>query len=147
MEVVRQRLRVYHQRTAPLIDYYEGHGKVAVVDGEAAIEDVSKQIDEEDGKTAVNATGGALASGLHVVVPGGVPRIVQVCPDVESSRWAVERFAESVTVLADDDDVDRMIDVNLRAPIRLMREGSSSNSANEASRSARPKPTRFSMSS
>jgi adenylate kinase len=45
-ETVKNRLEVYHTQTAPLIDYYEGHGKVAVVDGEAPIENVSKQIDE-----------------------------------------------------------------------------------------------------
>lgn len=43
---VKTRLEAYHSETAPLIGYYENAGKVARVDGEAAIESVSKQIDE-----------------------------------------------------------------------------------------------------
>lgn len=43
---VKNRLMAYHTQTAPLIMYYKGQGKVAVIDGEAPIEEVSRQIDE-----------------------------------------------------------------------------------------------------
>jgi adenylate kinase len=43
---VKTRLDAYHTETAPLIGYYESADKVVRVDGEAPIEDVSKQIDE-----------------------------------------------------------------------------------------------------
>ena len=44
-ETVKTRLDAYHQQTAPLIDYYRSQGKVATVDGEASIEQVTEQID------------------------------------------------------------------------------------------------------
>jgi adenylate kinase len=45
-ETVKTRLKAYHEQTAPLINYYKQHGKVATVDGEASIEVVSREIDE-----------------------------------------------------------------------------------------------------
>jgi adenylate kinase len=42
---VKNRLKIYHQQTAPLIDYYRKRGKVAVIDGELSIEKVSKEMD------------------------------------------------------------------------------------------------------
>ena len=33
---IRQRLKVYHEQTAPLIGYYEGKGKLRTVDGDCA---------------------------------------------------------------------------------------------------------------
>jgi adenylate kinase len=51
-ETVKTRLRAYHTQTAPLITYYEEQGKVAKINGEAAIEDVSRQIDEVFAETA-----------------------------------------------------------------------------------------------
>lgn len=44
-ETVAKRLEAYHAQTAPLIDYYKSQGKVATVDGEASIDDVSQEID------------------------------------------------------------------------------------------------------
>lgn len=44
-ETVKHRLQIYHQQTAPLIDYYRKRGKVAVIDGELSIEKVSKEMD------------------------------------------------------------------------------------------------------
>jgi adenylate kinase len=44
-ETVVNRLAAYHKQTAPLIDYYNAQGKVATVDGQASIEDVSNEID------------------------------------------------------------------------------------------------------
>jgi adenylate kinase len=40
-ETVRARLRVYHQQTAPLIDYYRQAGLLVEVDGAGDIETVS----------------------------------------------------------------------------------------------------------
>jgi adenylate kinase len=51
---VKTRLMEYHTQTAPLINYYKKRDKVAIIDGEADIEDVSRQIDEVFGE---NATG------------------------------------------------------------------------------------------
>jgi adenylate kinase len=45
-EKVRKRLEEYHQLTVPLIDYYAKRGKVAVIDGELSIEDVSREMDD-----------------------------------------------------------------------------------------------------
>jgi adenylate kinase len=43
---VGNRLKAYHTQTAPLISYYKDRDKVAIIDGEAAIDDVTRQIDE-----------------------------------------------------------------------------------------------------
>jgi adenylate kinase len=51
-ETVKTRLKAYHTQTAPLISYYREQGKVAMINGEAAIEDVSRQIDEIFEETA-----------------------------------------------------------------------------------------------
>ncbi len=45
-ETVRQRLESYHAQTSPLIDYYEKAGIVKKVDGMAAIDDVTAQIEK-----------------------------------------------------------------------------------------------------
>ena len=46
-ETVRQRLEAYHAQTAPLIEYYEKAGIVRRVDGMAAIDEVTRQIEQE----------------------------------------------------------------------------------------------------
>lgn len=43
-EVVRRRLDVYEEKTAPLIEYYEGLGLLRRVDGDRPIEDVNDGI-------------------------------------------------------------------------------------------------------
>jgi adenylate kinase len=43
-ETVKKRLEVYFAETAPLIEYYRAQGKLAVVKGEGAIEEVEKRI-------------------------------------------------------------------------------------------------------
>ena len=43
-EVVRNRMRVYHEQTAPVIDYYEGRGLLTHVLGDAPIEVVLERI-------------------------------------------------------------------------------------------------------
>jgi adenylate kinase len=45
-ETVKKRLKIYHQETAPLIDYYQKRGKVVVIDGELSIEKVAKEMDK-----------------------------------------------------------------------------------------------------
>ena len=43
-ETVLNRLTVYHQKTAPLIDFYQKEGTLHTVDGSAGLEAVSEQI-------------------------------------------------------------------------------------------------------
>ena len=43
-ETVKNRLRVYHEQTRPLIDYYSGLGSLKTVDGTQPIEDVYSDI-------------------------------------------------------------------------------------------------------
>ncbi|MHB0976245.1 MAG: adenylate kinase [Candidatus Aquicultorales bacterium] len=43
---VRNRLKVYHTQTSPLIDYYKKHGLLANVDGSGSVAEVSKRIEE-----------------------------------------------------------------------------------------------------
>ena len=41
---IRQRLKVYHEQTAPLIGYYEGKGKITTVNGDCPPEEVLASI-------------------------------------------------------------------------------------------------------
>ena len=41
-ETIQQRLAVYHEQTQPLEDYYKAQGKLAVVPGEGAIEEIPR---------------------------------------------------------------------------------------------------------
>ena len=43
-ETVAQRLRVYHQQTAPLVDYYQAQGLLREVDGSKSIQVVTTEI-------------------------------------------------------------------------------------------------------
>lgn len=43
-ETVRDRLKVYHGETAPLIKYYADKGRLVAIDGMASIDDVTSQI-------------------------------------------------------------------------------------------------------
>ncbi|KCV81007.1 adenylate kinase [Actibacterium atlanticum] len=49
-ETVAERLKAYHAETAPLIDYYNGTGKLASVDAMADITDVSQSMSRALGK-------------------------------------------------------------------------------------------------
>ena len=53
-DVVRDRLRVYHEQTAPLVDFYSGHARFRSVDGSQLPDIVASAISE-----AVDSTGGA----------------------------------------------------------------------------------------
>jgi adenylate kinase len=44
-ETVRERLRVYREKTVPLVDYYDARGARIDVDGSGSIEEVSGRID------------------------------------------------------------------------------------------------------
>ena len=43
-ETIRDRLKVYHDQTEPLKDFYQGKGILRVVDGQAGIENTTKQV-------------------------------------------------------------------------------------------------------
>jgi adenylate kinase len=49
-ETLANRLKVYHQNTAPLLEYYKKQGKLVTVDGMLPIAEVTKAIDEVIGK-------------------------------------------------------------------------------------------------
>ena len=44
-EAVRNRLKVYHNQTAPILPYYQARGLLETVDGMAPIEDVAREIE------------------------------------------------------------------------------------------------------
>ncbi|MDR2867403.1 MAG: adenylate kinase [Acholeplasmatales bacterium] len=46
LEVISDRLKVYHDQTEPIVAYYQAQGKVRVIDGSLAEVDVNKQIYE-----------------------------------------------------------------------------------------------------
>jgi adenylate kinase len=54
-ETVRQRLRVYAEQTAPVIDFYAARGALKRVDGVGTIDEVLDRIMAALGKTAVRA--------------------------------------------------------------------------------------------
>lgn len=41
---VRNRLKVYHESTAPLIDYYNKKGILKEIDGSKSIDEITKQL-------------------------------------------------------------------------------------------------------
>ena len=43
-EAVKKRIQVYQAQTAPLVDYYRDQGKLADVDGEQTIDEVSREL-------------------------------------------------------------------------------------------------------
>jgi len=54
-ETLRKRLKVYHQNTAPLLDFYRDQGKLVTIDGMAPITEVSvavKRVVGQVGKTS-----------------------------------------------------------------------------------------------
>lgn len=44
-DTLKKRLGVYHEQTAPVLPYYEGHNLIRRIDGMQAIEDVTAEID------------------------------------------------------------------------------------------------------
>jgi adenylate kinase len=45
-EAIRNRLRLYHERTEPVVERYRSEGKLVAVDGERPVEDVHDAIDD-----------------------------------------------------------------------------------------------------
>jgi adenylate kinase len=45
-ETIRERLRVYHEKTAPLVSWFEKRGLLVNVDGIGEIDEVSRRIDD-----------------------------------------------------------------------------------------------------
>ncbi len=43
-EVVRERLRVYRQKTAPLVDFYDAKGLLRRIDGDQTVDEVAEQV-------------------------------------------------------------------------------------------------------
>lgn len=48
-ETIQHRLDVYQTQTAPLVEYYKGHGLLKTVNGEQAVDDVYKDMKEQLG--------------------------------------------------------------------------------------------------
>ena len=48
-ETIQRRLDVYQTQTAPLIEYYKGHGLLKTVNGEQTVDDVYKDMKEQLG--------------------------------------------------------------------------------------------------
>ncbi len=46
IDTIKERLNVYHQRTAPLRDYYKKQGKYVPIDGNGSVEDIFKTIED-----------------------------------------------------------------------------------------------------
>lgn len=46
-EVIEERLRLYHQETEPVLDYYRKQGKLVEINGEQSIEKVAEEIIEK----------------------------------------------------------------------------------------------------
>ena len=45
-QIIEDRLKVYHEQTEPLKDFYEAKGLLVVVQGQEAVEDTTKLVDE-----------------------------------------------------------------------------------------------------
>lgn len=45
-EAIRNRLRLYHERTEPVVERYRAEGTLVAVDGEGTVEDVATDIEE-----------------------------------------------------------------------------------------------------
>lgn len=54
-ETIKERLKVYFAQTAPLLNYYKATGKLAAIDGNRDIREVSKEIIEALGSGSVKA--------------------------------------------------------------------------------------------
>ena len=48
-ETIRNRIRIYHEETAPLIQYYESTGSLIRINGDQSIEDVFSEIQKKIG--------------------------------------------------------------------------------------------------
>ena len=46
---IRERLKVYHEQTEPLVEFYRARGKLVVVEGQEAVADTTRQLFEKLG--------------------------------------------------------------------------------------------------
>ena len=46
---IRERLKVYHEQTEPLVEFYRARGKLVVVEGQEAVSDTTRQLFEKLG--------------------------------------------------------------------------------------------------
>ena len=60
-ETIRERLRVYREKTAPLVSWFEKKGRLVTVDGLGEIGEVSRRIEEALGSRNGGARAGALS--------------------------------------------------------------------------------------
>ncbi len=61
-ETIRERLRVYREKTAPLVSWFEKRGRLVTVDGLGEIGEVSRRIEDAlAAKTGAARTAGALS--------------------------------------------------------------------------------------
>jgi adenylate kinase len=61
-EIVRERLRVYREKTAPLNEFYERKGLLCRINGDHSVEDVSRAVAEAVGASAARSSSRPLAS-------------------------------------------------------------------------------------
>lgn len=61
-EIVRERLRVYREKTAPLNEFYERKGLLCRINGDHSVEDVSRAVAEAVGASPVKSSSRPLAS-------------------------------------------------------------------------------------
>lgn len=61
-EIVRERLRAYREKTAPLNDYYERKGLLCRIDGDQSVEDVSQRVVEAVDSVEARSSSKPLAS-------------------------------------------------------------------------------------
>ncbi|MBO8428786.1 MAG: adenylate kinase, partial [Bacteroidetes bacterium] len=45
-EIIENRIKTYHQKTEPLVNYYKERGKYFEIDGDGTVEDIFKKISD-----------------------------------------------------------------------------------------------------
>lgn len=53
-ELIKRRLKWYHEKTTPILNYYQDLGKLIIIDGEKDIEEVAKDIEKNVGQGVLN---------------------------------------------------------------------------------------------
>ena len=69
-EVIRHRLEQYHEKTEPLIDYYDGQSLLRRIDGSAGPEEVGADGRADAGDAAARSRRGDLAGGRRLACTG-----------------------------------------------------------------------------
>jgi adenylate kinase len=92
-EVLKQRLEVYHDKTAPLIDYYGMHGSLRSVDGMASIEEVAGAIDKLLGARPAKPGLARKAAGASAKKPSGQRATAKAAPAKKATGKAARKIA------------------------------------------------------